>query len=55
MSKPFNNNDIPLPLVPNEPEDDDDSKRKSSFFKLNTVAGDANSPKIGIRMHQAGH
>ena len=42
--------DIPLPLVPQEPEDDDGTKRKSSSFKLNTIAGNADSPKIGIHI-----
>ena len=47
MSKPFNKNDIPLPLIPKEP-DEEDEKRKYSTFKLNTIVGDATSPKIGI-------
>ena len=50
MSKPFNHNDIPLPLIPEDHEDDEDTKRKSSSFKLPTIVGDADSPKIGIRI-----
>ena len=48
MSQPFNKNDIPLPLTLKEPSDEEEEKRKYSTFKLNSIVGDNNSPKIGI-------
>ena len=53
MSKLFNNNDIPLPLVPQEPDDDDDTKRNFSSFKLNTVAGNKKKDEKKKKMTNA--
>ena len=47
MSKPFNKNDIPLPLVPKE-VDQDNEKWKYSSFKLPTIPGDNDSPKSEV-------